>query len=263
MTIPRSPGLKLERAGEHLGALGAAIAAYSALKPYQAIKEPDADGKGYALKFRLDPPIPSSLSLLVGDAAHNMRSALDHLVWQLVMANGQTPDEQTMFPISRDVGFAGDRAAFLKQKQGAIGKCAPAVQAEIEALQPYHLGDAAKHDPLWIVHDLDRIDKHREVHIIAGQWRLQPGKESALYLEGTLVEDPENVFLIGTLDDGAILGHYGAGDDPQADLDRHFATRIAFDFSGPAAGAGLEKMQTLYEYVRDQVFPRFARFFPD
>jgi hypothetical protein len=36
--------------------------------------------------------IPNEVSAIIGDAVHNMRSALDHLIWQLFNARQITPD---------------------------------------------------------------------------------------------------------------------------------------------------------------------------
>lgn len=46
----------------------------------------------------LHPP-PLRLGVIVGDLVHNVRSALDHLVWQLVLANAQQPTRATQFPV--------------------------------------------------------------------------------------------------------------------------------------------------------------------
>ena len=41
-------------------------------------------------------------SILIGEILYNLRSALDHLVWQLVLANGQTPGRHNEFLIAVD-----------------------------------------------------------------------------------------------------------------------------------------------------------------
>ena len=38
-------------------------------------------------------------SLILGDLLHNLRSALDHLAWQLVVDGGGTPSQDTNFPV--------------------------------------------------------------------------------------------------------------------------------------------------------------------
>jgi hypothetical protein len=43
-------------------------------------------------------PSPLRLGVIVGDFLHNLRCVLDHLVWQLVLSNGQTPSVRNQFP---------------------------------------------------------------------------------------------------------------------------------------------------------------------
>lgn len=46
------------------------------------------------------PKPPDSLSTMVGDFLFNIRSALDQLLWQLVLVNNGTPGKSNMFPIA-------------------------------------------------------------------------------------------------------------------------------------------------------------------
>jgi len=44
--------------------------------------------------------VPARFGLIAGDILQCMRSSLDYLVWELVLANGQQPNGQNAFPIS-------------------------------------------------------------------------------------------------------------------------------------------------------------------
>lgn len=46
-----------------------------------------------------EPPIPSRLGAWAGESIYLMRSALDHLAWQLVIAAGGEPGPRTAFPV--------------------------------------------------------------------------------------------------------------------------------------------------------------------
>ncbi len=46
-------------------------------------------------------------SVVVGDVIHNLRSALDHLAWQLVILDGGQPNDSTQFPIYESATNAG------------------------------------------------------------------------------------------------------------------------------------------------------------
>jgi hypothetical protein len=122
--------------------------------------EPQSDGQ---LVFKMGKlrPLDPRIALIVGDCIHNTRSVLDHLVGQLAILNNCPKAlTKTAFPVClTQPEFAGI----------AKTKVAPFVSAvaltEIEKLQPYSTGNGAN-DLLWVLHQLDIIDKHR-VHIVA------------------------------------------------------------------------------------------------
>jgi hypothetical protein len=98
--------------------------------------------------------IPIEVSFVAGDALHNLRSALDHLVWQLVLANGGTPDRHTSFPIAESEAKFKSPAMRVK-----VRGCAKAAVDAIEALKPFKRGN----NVLWSLHALNNLDKHRMV----------------------------------------------------------------------------------------------------
>jgi hypothetical protein len=119
----------------------------------------------------LDPTLP----MIIGDCVHNLRSALDHLVYQLAILNGAGPDaaSQTSFPI------------YLKPKvfnDVVNKKVAPFISAAaltvIESLQPYKTSEP-EHCALWKVSQLDNIDKHRLFVVVAQEFRLHSWKITA------------------------------------------------------------------------------------
>ena len=44
-------------------------------------------------------PIPVAVPIVLGDAVHNLRSAVDHIAWLAVAASGNTPGPSTSFPV--------------------------------------------------------------------------------------------------------------------------------------------------------------------
>ncbi|MEJ5888903.1 hypothetical protein WDZ16_10515 [Pseudokineococcus marinus] len=96
-----------------------------------------------------DEQLMTDWSILVGDAVHNARSALDHAVWRLVEASGETPDRYTQFPT------AATRSGL---KTGSLRGVHPYVREAVYALEPWEGG--AGHW-LWVLTQLDNIDKHR------------------------------------------------------------------------------------------------------
>jgi hypothetical protein len=115
---------------------------------------------------RADPePSPLHLGVIVGDVLHNLRCVLDHLVWQLVVLNGQEPGDHNQFPIF-------DTPGAYKKKAGRYLRGVAADHRDlIETFQPYHLEDDAASHYLAVLRDLSNIDKHRFVHpvVIVGE----------------------------------------------------------------------------------------------
>ena len=102
-------------------------------------------------------PLPSSLSLLAGDVIHNLRSALDHLIYQLVIANGAKPDTSTAFPLWRT------KALFMAKCPGSAKGMSQKAFDILYGLKPYKRGNPS----LWTLHRLDIIDKRRLLLAVA------------------------------------------------------------------------------------------------
>lgn len=108
-------------------------------------------------------PPPPDWSVIVGELVHDLRSALDHLVWQLVLANGETPRETSQFPIYSygRLGRAKDRKRRAAQWRDRLYGVDPADARFIKALQPYRRRHRLNFVPLEEVATFSNIDKHR------------------------------------------------------------------------------------------------------
>jgi hypothetical protein len=144
--------LKVERANEHIQDVESVLDLFFASDPYRvAVKDDLKAGKRlYYIDSMLD--IPTSLFAIVGDAIQNLRSSLDHLSYQLVLAAGNTPTNVTSFPIAKDATeyvTPKFRRKIKGMRQEAIDR--------IDAIKPYKGGN----NVLWRLHRLNNIDKHR------------------------------------------------------------------------------------------------------
>ena len=116
--------------------------------------------RGSALVLDSNPPeLLVDYSIRVGEIAYNLRSALDHLVWQLVLDNHEMPTAQNEFPIVRCERKY--RKATRKKLRG-IGQHHASL---IERVQPYHK-DRSVGQHLWMLHLICNIDKHRYLNVI-------------------------------------------------------------------------------------------------
>lgn len=148
---PPGPRAKLGRAKSHLEALHREVVGFHDSKPFRVVREPDPDGGWRARVEPWPPNIPAGIPLTFGDLIHNLRSALDILVCDLVRHN--RPDalsDQTSFPFARHATHL--KSAIKSKARGASND----VQRAILELRPFEGGNGE----LWRLHRLDILDKH-------------------------------------------------------------------------------------------------------
>jgi hypothetical protein len=175
------PVMKIQRALEHIAAVESAVGAWLATDAYSIVREQDATGLT-ALRVRLTQDPPARIALLVGDVVHNLRSALDHAVYDVALghAGGELSPEaerELMYPIidpSRDPAKGPEHWAVTFDKQARQRLCGvpDSVRGFIKDEQPYRWiteedTDGYRYHWLWRVNELDRIDKHRRLAVTA------------------------------------------------------------------------------------------------
>jgi hypothetical protein len=95
---------RVERAKEHFQDLRSEFAAFRELDPYGISSYANPATGEYVHLARVSQEPPVRWGVVAGEIVHHLRSALDHLAWQLVLDNGGTPktgSQGTMFPILR------------------------------------------------------------------------------------------------------------------------------------------------------------------
>lgn len=260
---------KLDRASQHIKELSAAQQAWLGTGAYSFFSERDPQTGKTIVRAKITEPPPGQFSLIVGDAVHAMRSALDHLALELAVAHqrpGSLPEamekasEFPIFPL--EIGNDQGRDLFhrIKKKTGEPapggglhklqGAHPDAVKA-IEGIQPYHRGSAFAEDPLWVIHELDRIDKHRRLHLTAyavGAVGIGVGPSGSAYIgEATF----EKMGHGGPVEDGTPVAIFTASSDSHFQLD--FARQITLAESSLPEEGLLEVLTKLRDYVRDEV----------
>lgn len=143
---------KLYRAKHHFEELDEVLRTYYRSEPGQLSKS----GEG----FEIGGGVPAAIGLIAGDALQCMRSSLDYLVWELVEANGGTPDRQNAFPISLSETYYKREVDGRQRLRGMR----PEAATRIDLLQPYRLpAEQRKGSPLALLDELANINKHRRV----------------------------------------------------------------------------------------------------
>ncbi|MGH8147146.1 MAG: hypothetical protein ACREPY_12510 [Rhodanobacteraceae bacterium] len=148
----QSAAAKLARAREHVDAITACVREYLNSTPYVISTTRESDTNRLTYFVASVKPTPTRVSALIGDAIHNLRSALDHVAYQLVwVAVGTPPSTRVYFPIG------DNRERYLEQRRHQLKGALSDAIAAVDAVKPYHGGN----DLLWQLHKLNNIDKHR------------------------------------------------------------------------------------------------------
>jgi hypothetical protein len=114
---------KLEWADKHIVDLGHELAGFRIAKTKAVIRENDPNRPGYSRWILTDASIPDPITLILGDAIHNLRSALDHFANAIVRDNGKQPSFETDFPIWRSPKF--DRKEYEATVEGRTNFSGP------------------------------------------------------------------------------------------------------------------------------------------
>lgn len=155
------PRLKVKRANEHIDQLNALLTSFfRSGNVYEVRVDYDAQKRKNICVAEVMKQLPESIPLSIGDAAHNLRSALDILSCEIVRAEGENPTKHTKFV------FRSSRDELIAAINGGSLKCARAgiIALIVYVIQPYPGGDG---EPLHALHDLDINDKHFNVLPIA------------------------------------------------------------------------------------------------
>lgn len=234
--------LKLDRAYEHVEALNREIAGFLKRKPYEPVGKFDRETSEYLVWMRVRDTPPVRWSIIIGEMVHNLRSALDHLAWQLVRANGGKPTRDTGFPIFTQDPFAESaNERTLERWQAMTAGMHPDDVAIIQGCQPYKRGD--KMNSFFVLNSLSNRDKHREMHF--AQNIMRHSKISFENVRDCRLEKLMEPYR-GTVENETIVQHYRVvrtGDNPYVDMQTECAFDIAF--AEPRAIAGFSVTETL------------------
>lgn len=161
------PRTKVDRAVEHLNALGKEWEAFLKTDPYQLVIEFDSDACCHAAVLRVNSFPPLKVGAIVGDLAHNLRSALDHVAWRLARLDHSA--EELMKPRVRNrIYFPITTSPENLRSHSIAPYVRDAAKTVIEALQPYHGANGLERHPLSRINRLANADKHRILHTAFG-----------------------------------------------------------------------------------------------
>lgn len=163
---------RLKRARIHLGHLEGDIHAFVKGGAYSVFFDDQYGVQGTTIlrsQIVREPPVVK-WGVLIGEIVHNLRSALDHMVYELSdREEGPAPDPLPLRDDWRNVGFPiwldhpKPGKDPLQKYLWALPRGSEA-RTYIEGLQPFARGQ--DRDPLWVLQEMWNADKHRAPHIV-------------------------------------------------------------------------------------------------
>jgi hypothetical protein len=275
--------VKLDRARKHLDELIGRLAVYAHREPYRLVTQVEDEGRKLVFVFELvEKPFPE-WGVIIGDFIHNLRSALDHLAYQVVDANGGTVSGDVKFPIYKcKTSYCGWRKGRKRHRDPLAGVNARAIDA-FEQEQPYRrkdTGDDPASHPLAIINKLWNDDKHKLLIPAIFRFRDPPTAPTAppgapaesvvlsalsFWCSDFKVAESGNepppfsdaAFQIGRLDDGERLVEFSGrvtGPHPQIHMKGELSVHVGFADGSPL-------IETLITFF-DEVFYLVERFRP-
>lgn len=175
---------KLARAGETLGLLEGEITTFLRDGPGPMTFNGDVDLFAQQVKAHTDRAVPRRLSILAGEVVHHLRSCLDYIVWELTASQLKPRRSARIeFPVfEREPADKNTRKIFDAKVAGIPDRA----REMIERLQPYHAPNTVLNGPLnhplMLIHDLDRIDKHRQLSIAVCGFSITTSGQAGSYI---------------------------------------------------------------------------------
>lgn len=182
--LPDQPWrVKIERADAHIADLKARIAEYQDRGPFEVRYEATDEDDWQRVRLVMTEPIPPVLSAVIGDVAHNLRSALDSVAYALARQDfdGEWTEQHEAapaFPVRRngqefEKFFAPRRnmpeGTFSQRAQDALRFVQPFYWAEQYpgTSDPATLDDEFKFSTLRLIQHASNVDKHRRLLVAA------------------------------------------------------------------------------------------------
>jgi len=161
----------------------------------------EKDSKGWLIVKVIDlKPLPPEFALAVGDAAHNLRSALDHIIFSFSTKPLTSKEERRIqFPL------ISKGKEYRQHRERCLSKVPATVRALVDSFQPYHRKKWPANRILEQLQAINNWDKHRALAITATLV-----KRATLGLEvirGHL-EISRQIIHSGPMKDGTILARF-------------------------------------------------------
>lgn len=271
---------RLDWALRYIDALDSEVRKFLDTKPYDVIRERDANTGGYLWRVAVRNQPPRYLSFMAGDCIHNIRSPLDNLVH--LLADGATDQERrnVAFVIKSTPddfrGRAFKLAGLPQATRDIIARLQPFAPGQRPQVSSYVVGAAgtlariadpnartddkglAEKHPLAVLERLWNDDKHRApglIGMVSRRGTLHHGDLSIPI--GTRVSTD---MVLGVVHDGDKIASFAPGGFRiEADVKYEPEFQVTLDKEGEAFRNPLiPLLRRLHDHVRNVVVPQFA-----
>ncbi len=241
---------KVKRAKHHVRELNDVLQAFFAAHPYVIGTKRNPETRQLIYYLVSVREVPTMVDVIAGEVLQNLRSALDHLAYQLVLVGTAQPGpfNHVYFPIFNSA------KEYESGKLGQIkGMRQDAIDA-IDAIKPYKGGN----DTLWQLHRLNVVDKHRLLVTVGSSFQsldigptLSRGLRALIPDEQKRAAMPDLSLFLRPQDN---LFPLKAGDElfidqPDAEPDEHQQIRFAVVINEPGVLEGEVIVETLRQMV--------------
>ena len=236
--------MKTRRADFHLKALETTLKDWIDSKPYIVTHYNNFEKAVHIVRIE-DKLAPELIPMLIGDFVCCLRAALDQLAWALahlppVRKFTDREEIRIQFPIYK---FDDDGC------RKRLSLFPPAVALELDKFQPHRSGNAYPDHPLWQLNELWNMDKHRSIPMNSNAFTLhfpfhgwERYRRSFKHAEE--VHFPLIEFYQGPMD-----------------LEPDITLEVLFGEYMGRFEVSLPRLREIYNFVRDDVIPRFTGFF--
>jgi hypothetical protein len=250
---PEAAKLKLTRAAEHIKEIESHVERYASRVTHE-VTPPQAQGNEAVLVSEVPPP---EISVIAGEAIHQIRSALDYLAFDLVKLNPTSvtlpPEWEThcCFPLWL-------QAPKNPPVYNCFGRALPGISVPaftfIESAQPYNrgsIGNVLRHLAV-----LSNVDKHRHLNLTSPRIG---------HLKSATLKSGFSIQTYHTMRSGEELRPEWSGEGLAdiEDVTINFSTFVTFDEStlgyGPATLGVEDILKACLKTVQDAVVPEFDK----
>jgi hypothetical protein len=150
--------VKIKRAKKHLTELEEAAEIWRDTYHHIVVADENPEFFQGLTKTRRLPVIHFDMLAIAGDVLQNLRSSLDHVIYNLALVADPNVSDTILRKTNFPIGESLESYESLRSRK-IEGIIEPRAVKFIDSLKPYQGGN----EPLWRLHEMNNIDKHRKL----------------------------------------------------------------------------------------------------